>query len=189
MHHSIRRTLIALALAAPLQAQLATAASSLQTEIDRLMLALGWPEMVQVSLQRGDMQRASKAKLPSDRAACVDAKYTEQRVLQEIAAGYAEVYSDATLVADTVKFMSDPGAKRILSAVAARAPTVGAGAAHEQAKNSAWDSLTPEEQKRFKEFTASEAGKAYIAIRPKQLQVHQQRLANLATSVAQECGR
>jgi len=160
----------------------------LETEIAKLLDAMGWPEMIRVALQRGDLQKAAKAKLPGpEKAACIDSQYTEQRVLAQIAAGYAEVYTDPTIVAETTRFMASPGAKRILAAVAARAPAVGASAAYEEGKASAWNSLKPEERDRFIAFANSPAGKAYGEVRSKQTQAHQRRLALLSSEIVERC--
>ena len=186
----MRRLFRAIALALAFTATVATASSSLTVEIDKLMEALGWPGMVRISLQRGDLQKAAKAKLPEpDKADCIAGKYTEKRILSEIAAGYAEVYTDPTIVSETTMFMSAPGARKILAAVSARAPAVGPSAAYEQNKSSAWNSLTSEERDRFTEFAKSPAGKAYIEVRARQTQVHQRRLARLAAEVVEQCSK
>jgi hypothetical protein len=170
--------------------QTVLAVGNLSAEIDRLVRIAGWPEMIHLSLQRGDLQRVAKAKLTSaDRSSCVDSKYTEERVLAEIKDGYADVYSDPSIVANTADFMAKPGAKKIFAAVAARTPAVGTSAAHEQVKEGAWDSLTSEERQTYIEFASSEAGKAYLSVRPKQLRAHQERLARLAGAIAAECNQ
>ncbi len=164
----------------------------LEVEISRLMDALGWPRMVSIALQRGDLQRVAKTKLrePSETAtACVDERYTQKRVLARIAAGYQQVYSDPTVVAETTRYVAEPGFQQLLAKMAARAPAVGASAAHEESKSSAWQSLTPEEQRKFREFSETVAGKTYLAVRPAQLKAHQAQLAALAEEIVQECSQ
>ena len=153
------------------------------------MNALGWPKIIAISLERGDLQRSAKAQLPLDRAICVDGKYNSQIVLSEIAAGYAQVYSDPELVAETAKFIAEPGAQRILDAIALQARTVGASTAHEQKIPSAFALLSEEDKKRFVKFKDSPAGIAYLTVRPMQLQVHKQRLAKLSARVVQDCNQ
>lgn len=179
-----------LAVALSVATSFAVASTSLQAEINKLMGVMGWPDMARIALQRGDLQKAAKAKLAGpDKAACIDKQYTEQRVLAEISAGYAEVYTDPAIVAETSKFMSSPGAKKILAAVASRAPAAGAGTAYEENKSSAWNSLTSEERDRFTAFANSPAGKAYDEVRSRQIQAHQRRLARLANEIVAECSR
>jgi hypothetical protein len=166
------------------------AKGELEVQIERLMQAANWPEMVRVSLQRGDIQRVAKAYLSTDEEkACVDASYTEQKVLARIAEGYAELYSDAALVAETANFINEPGARKIFSAVAARAPAVGASAAYEEQKAGAWSRLTAAEQKRFAEWVATPAGKYYLSVRPRQQRVHQEKLAQLGREILKSCRR
>lgn len=165
----------------------AVAVGDLHAEIERLMLNLGWHQMVRVSLERGDVQKIAKAKLPPEAWQCVDSKYTERRVLDEIAAGYAEVYSEPNIVSTTADFVAKPGAKRILAAVADRAPAVGASAAYQEVRGPALATLTPEERQELREFDQSDAGRTYVEVSAKQLRVHHDRLEGLATSIANEC--
>jgi hypothetical protein len=185
-------------LAAQLAAGLSVAQSTLsepsplQAEIARMIVVLGWPKMVDITLQRGDLQRVAASKLPTntpEALECVNQKYTQRRVLDEIAKGYEKVYSDPAIVAEISRFYSLPGGKRIQDQVAARAPAVGAQAAYEGSKDSHWTLLTPEEGRAFTEFANSPAGKAYIAGRPLQLKIHGEILQALAARVASECSQ
>lgn len=166
----------------------ASASSRLHSEVVKMTEAMAWPEMIRIALARDDLQRKARAQVSSEKAAeCVNQKYTVERVLAEIVAGYEQIYSDPDVVAQITRFIAEPGAKKIFAAVAARAPAVGVSAAYEEHKSSPVAKLTPEEIARFDVFAKSEAGKAYLAMRPAQQRVHQERLAALAGRVAREC--
>lgn len=166
--------------------------STLQSEIARMMDILGWPRMVGTTLQRGDLQRVAVSKLAvksTEAVECVNTRYTQQLVLDEIAKGYERVYTDPAIVAEISRFYGQPAGQRILNKVAARAPAVGASAAYEESKSSHWDMLTPEEKRAFGEFGTSPAGQAYIQGRPTQQKVHGEVLLALASRIASECSR
>jgi hypothetical protein len=161
----------------------------LHAAVAALVQAIDWPGMIRASLQRGDLQRAAKAKLQTAQgAACVDQKYTEQRVLDEIVAGYEQTYTDADVVSQIATFLVTPAAQKIVGAVTARTPAVGASAAATgSGRPAGWDSLTAEERSQWDAFGKSSAGKAYLAARQVQSRVHRERLANLANEVVKEC--
>jgi hypothetical protein len=166
--------------------------SALQAEIARMIVVLGWPRMVDITLQRGDLQRVAASKLQTktpEGLQCINQKYTQRRVLDEIAKGYERVYSDPAIVAEISRFYSHPGGKRIQEQVASRAPAVGAQAAYEGSKDSHWNLLTPEEKRAFTEFGSSPAGRAYVEGRPLQLKVHSEMLLALAARIAGECSQ
>jgi hypothetical protein len=157
-----------------------------------MMDILGWPRMVNIALQRGDLQRVAISKLTvhsPEAIECVNKRYTPQVVLAEIAKGYERIYADPVIVAEISRFYGQPAGQRILSKVAARAPAVGASAAYQESKGPHWDMLTPEEKRAFGEFGASPAGQAYIQGRPTQQRVHGEALLALAGRVANECSR
>lgn len=164
--------------------------TTLQQEIRRMMTALGWPRMIEIALDRGDLQRAAKTRLGhlSDaQAACVDRSYTPERVLEKISDGYAELYSDSEIVVGITRFSESKGGKRILDKVAERSKQVGAAAAHLESKATAYDSLTPEDRAIFAKFTASPSGKAYLEGRPAQLRIHKAKFIVLADEIGRQC--
>ncbi|MFC7516033.1 hypothetical protein ACFQUU_13545 [Herbaspirillum sp. GCM10030257] len=165
--------------------------STLEVEVHRMMDALGWPRMVNISLQRGDIQRRGRARFgiqSSDPLGqCFDEKYTPERVLERVSAGYQQVYSDPKVVSEITRYALEPGFRKILDKIANRSPAVGAKAAYEEHKISPLDSLTEDEKLEFSEFANSIAGKAYLGTREAQLKVHQAEFTMLADQIMKEC--
>lgn len=180
---------ISFGLIATAQAQ-TTVASQLEQEVDRMMNAHGWPRMIRIALDRGDLQRAALGRL--DRLAsvspeCLNQKYTQERVLGKIRLGQMQIYSDPEIVAGIARFHESQAGKRILDKVAERAKQVGAATAYLESKESASKLLTPEEAAVFAKFADSPAGKAYIKLRDPLLRALQVQLATLADEVGYEC--
>jgi hypothetical protein len=160
-------------------------------QIRRMMDAINWPQTIDMSLKRGDLQRAAKSRNGGGpaRARCIDEKYTRQRVLTRIAAGYLRVYDDPAIVAAITAHHETTGARRLMGRFSERVPSLGAKGAYEAGKLSAYDALTPEEKREFGLFGLSPAGKQYLAMRPTQLIIHQEELDALERDILAECGQ
>jgi hypothetical protein len=162
-----------------------------EAQIRKMMDAINWPQMIALSLQRGDLQRAAKASVGAgpEQGRCIEEKYTSKRVLARIASGYLRVYSDPAIVAAITAHHETSGARRLLAKVASRTPSLGAKGAYEAGKSTAYDALTKEEQREFGQFGLSPAGKEYLAKRPTQLIIHQEELDALKKEIIAECGK
>ncbi len=174
-----------------LQAQEGGPATVSEAQIRKMMDAINWPEMIELSLQRGDLQRAAKASagVGPEQIRCIDEKYTGKRVLTRIAAGYLRVYSDPAIVEAITAHHKSSGSRRLLDRIASRTPARGAKGAYEAGKSTAHAALTKEEQREFGVFAISPAGKEYLAMRPTQLIIHQEELNALKKEIVDECSR
>jgi len=162
----------------------------LQSEIKRLMTALGWDRMIKISLERGDPQRMAKQKLGAkgvEISTCIDENYTAQRMLERIELGYTKVFSNPSIVGGIADYMENSSAQKQFDRIAKRSTEVGAAVAHSELKSKAPNAITPSELTNLEAFSKSPAGKAYVESQVSLKRVHLQELSQLADDVAKQC--
>ncbi len=179
--------LFVVALACSATALPTTEREAVELEIQRMLETLHWKNMISISLERGDTQRAAKRGATSEQQqTCVDAEYTEEKILNVIAASYARIYTSSQVLAEINDFFQRPGGQKILSNVAAQSKLVGSRVAAEQLRPELV--LTPVEQKEFELFAASTAGRQYLEARRRLPTIQRELLAEFAVAVQGKCG-
>lgn len=160
---------------------------AVEIEIQRMIETLHWRNMIAISLQRGDTQKAAKRDATSEQQlACVDAEYTEEALLNVIATSYARIYTSSQVLAEINDFFQRPAGQKILSNVAEQSKHVGARVAAEQLRPELI--LTPVEQKEFELFAASTAGRQYLEARRRLPTIQRELLAEFALAAQGKCG-
>lgn len=164
-----------------------TEREAVEIEIQRMLETLHWRNMIAISLARGDIQRAAKRDATSEQQqTCIDAEYTEEAILNIIAAAYARIYTSSQVLAEINDFFQRSGGQKILSNIAAQSKLVGARVAAEQLVPELV--LTPVEQKEFELFAASTAGRQYLEARRRLPTIQRELLAEFAVAVQGKCG-